>query len=171
MKSVIFKTGILLLLLSTLSACFAGAGPAPEKKRTTFAVAYRALPPEPVYGRLSMVRLPEPAPSAEMPVSDSPRMLPVMHLELKNVTMSEAAQALAETARYRSYCDPNLASRRVSFNSLGTIDELAQNLARSNSVSVSVDHANREVKVLAYQVKPQLLTTEVSANEHNQPHN
>lgn len=171
MKQGVLKVCISLACLAALGACSSGAGPAPEKSRKTFAVAYRTLPPEPVYGRLRLVHLPEPLPSAEKPLSDSPRMLPVMHLELKNVTMQQAAQALAETARYRSYCDPALSSRKVTFNSLGTIDELAQSLARANNISVLVDHAGREVKVLAYQVQPQLLNTEVSANEHNQPLN
>ncbi len=169
------KTRFNIVLAMTLLLLIGNAGcagrKAPDKSRRTFGIAYRQLPPEPVYGRLRLAHLPDPLPTSQKPLSDAPRMLPVMHLELKNVSMRQAAEALAETARYSSYCDPELATRLVNFNSLGTIDELAQGLARANAVAVSVDHSIREVRITNKEVKPILFNTEVSGNEHDQSNN
>jgi hypothetical protein len=62
-------------------------------------------------------------------------------------------------ARYSSYTTPSLATRKVSFKNLGTIDELARIIEREGKVKVVVDHENREVRLLsAHAEAPRLLS-------------
>lgn len=141
------------LALIILTAC----GPAvkewePSKAKTRVSsVAFRQLPPEPVYNTVRWVHLPEPLPSRELPLSDAPQIRPVFHMQLKNVTLEEAAHLLAASVRYGSYCASSIAKKRVSINALGTTDELAAQIASQARVDIYVDHVNQQVRVLARQ--------------------
>jgi hypothetical protein len=51
-------------------------------------------------------------------------------------------------ARYSSYTTPSLATRKVSFKNLGTIDELARIIEEKEHIKVVVDHDTKEVRFL-----------------------
>ncbi len=149
------------------AACFmlavtllVGCGPTskewePDKKEPmVFDVAFRQLPPEPVYNRQRWVHLPEPLPSKELPDSSAPLIQPVFHMDLKNVTLEEAAKSLALTSRYTSYCASTIASQKISINSLGTTSELAEQISRKANVHVVVDDVNKEIRFMAGAAQP-----------------
>jgi hypothetical protein len=119
-----------------------------KKKPVVFDVATRQLPPQPVYNRLTWVRPPEVLPDAEVPASEG-LIRPVFHLSLKKVSVEEATASLASSMRYSSYVASTLASKKISIEALGTVDELAQALSYEVDADVVVDHEGREIRVLA----------------------
>lgn len=147
-----FLTAALVLGLS--AAMLASCAPTakewePDKDKVhVFSVAFRQLSPEPVYSRTRWVHLPAPLPARELPQSSAAEMRPVFYMQLRQATLDQAAQALARTALYDSYCASSLAKERISISSLGTTDELAQLIAARAGVDVYVDHANHQVRIL-----------------------
>jgi hypothetical protein len=67
---------------------------------------------------------------------------------MKKATLEETAKILASMARYSSYTSPSLAKQKFSFESLGTIDELARIIGDKAGIKVVVDHDNKEVRFL-----------------------
>lgn len=132
----------------------AGCGPTlkewePDTKSTRiYTVAFRQLPPEPVYNRLRWVHLPEPLPPRELSASASPNLEPVFSVQLRNVTLEEAAKALAQAAHYDSFCLSSIAKQRVTLNSLGTLPELAEQLGEKAGVHVTIDPWSRQIRFL-----------------------
>ncbi|MBX7139296.1 MAG: hypothetical protein K1X83_15080 [Oligoflexia bacterium] len=137
----------LIVSLATLAGCAVENQWKPDQKKKIYGMSYRQHAPQPVYSRLRWVRPPEVIPAHELPGSSAPRLTPVVHLELKNATLKQAADSLAATARYTGVCAPEVATQKISFNALGTIDELARNLGLSAGVQVAVDHDSRTVTV------------------------
>lgn len=140
------KRSILIIAISLLSAAL---GCVPADKGQHYLVSERQIAPEPVYNRVMMARPPEVLPAREVNYEGSPKLLPVIHLELKNVTLETIAQTLAGSARYHSYTAASIAKKKLSIDSLGTIDELANTISNKAGIYVSVDHINREVRFLA----------------------
>lgn len=128
-----------------------------KKQRTVFSVAHKQVGDEPVYNRLRWTHLPSTLPSESLPNKVGPSIMPVFHLHLKNDSLDKAAQALASTARYKSYCASTIASKKITLERLGTIDELAVELEKAAGVKVVVDHETKEVRLLANSVDPKLL--------------
>jgi len=163
-------SGITAILLVLALSC--GCGPAgkqwkPGRQRRGYNMTERQLAPEPVYNRLRWVHLPYTTPPAEAGSAAGVRYMPVVHLELSNATLQEAASTLASIARYSSFCASPLANRRISINALGTIDELGASIASAENIEVIIDHNAREVRFLQRQLKPAFADNEVS-NEHQQ---
>jgi hypothetical protein len=120
----------------------------------TYHVAHRQLAPDPVYNRLRWVHLPEMYPSMLYKADEErPRYFPVYHFSIKNRPLCHAASQLAGTARYSSYCSSILRSEKITVETLGTIDEIAEAIEAANAiVRVIVDHENREVRFLTNSV-------------------
>ena len=118
----------------------------PETERRAFAVAPRQLAPEPVYNRLRWVHPPDVLPSREIAQNAAPVILPVIHLDLKNSTLDQAAAALASSSRYSSFCASSIANRRISISKLGTIDELANEIEAVAKIRVQVDHQGHALR-------------------------
>lgn len=137
------------LALICTAGCSSTKKAEPYKERKFFGVTFRQLPPEPVYNRLRLAFLPEPLPSYELPQARTTSILPIFHLELKGTTLEQAGRIIANMARYTSYTSSVIASRKIDFNGLGTMDELAEQLSEKTATNIVVDHANREVRVLA----------------------
>ncbi len=130
-----------------------------EKPVKQYVAATRQNSPAPVYNRVTMVRPPEVLPPRDINYDGAPRVLPVIHLDLKGVTLETVAQTLAGSARYRSYCAAAIANRKFTIDALGTIDELADSISKRANVYVSVDHVNKEVRFLQNTKKsPRLYT-------------
>ncbi|MCB0331916.1 MAG: hypothetical protein KDD55_00385 [Bdellovibrionales bacterium] len=143
-KGVSFLTLALLLL--------PGCAATPESRKVpeVHSIAHRQLPPEPVYNRLRWVEPPEVMPKRDRQFTDTrPLVLPVFHLSLEDSTLKEASLVLAGTSRYHSYCSSKIADQKISLQSLGTIDELAQLIASQANIRVIIDHTNKEVRFLA----------------------
>lgn len=154
---------------SVLVAGAIGCGPTSsvEKPRKEFLVTTRQHAPEPVYNRVTMARVPEVLPAREVVYDNAPRVLPVIHLELKGVTLETVSQTLAGSARYRSYCAASIANKKFSIDALGTIDELADIISKKANVYVSVDHVNREVRFLPSRKQtPRLYTNDSAKGAH-----
>lgn len=147
-----------LLLKRLLSACTAcsllaivgcSAKVSPDSERKVFGVSVRKWEPQPVYKRTRLVHLPAPIPVAQNLKSSAPLMLPVIHFELTDSTLEEAAKLLGGTARYASYCASSIADQRITLTALGTVDELARKIGKIAKIQTVVDHHNREVRFLA----------------------
>lgn len=146
------------LMVFSLSACVTGPKPyEPDSKehRTLFMPVYRTAGPEPVYARTRWVHPPEVLPERESSSSatrssyeGTPTIQPVYRLSMKKATLEETAKILASMARYSSYTSPSLAKQKFSFESLGTIDELARIIGDKAGIKVVVDHENKEVRFL-----------------------
>lgn len=136
-----------VITVAVLGSGCSSSAPA-DKPVKQFLTTTRQLAPEPVYNRVTMARPPEVLPVREVMYEGAPRVLPVIHLDLKGVTLETVAQTLAGSARYRSYCAAAIANRKFSIDALGTIDELADSISKKANVYVSVDHVNREVRFL-----------------------
>lgn len=121
----------------------------PTYERKYFGVAVRRNAPEPVYNRIRYAYAPEPVPNREViPVSNT-RLSPIFQFDLDKVSLEQAARVLASTARYTSYTSSVIARRKVTLNTLGTIDEIADAIAKQAGIRVIIDHDNREVRFLA----------------------
>lgn len=112
--------------------------------------------PEPVYSRTRWGHLPSVLPEREMPGTESrmaavggEALRPVFHLQLKNSSLEETARVLAALSRYSSYTAPSIASKKLTIENLGTVDELAALISKKAEVQVLVDHENKEVRFLA----------------------
>ena len=134
-----------------LSGSFVGCSrrTAPDSERKVFGVSVRKYDPQPVYKRTRLVHLPAPIPVAQNYKSTAPLMLPVIHFELTDASLEEAAKILGETTRYRSYCASSIADQHITLTALGTVDELARKIAKIAKIETVVDHHNREVRFLA----------------------
>ncbi len=138
----------MMALCSLLGAC----GPTtqewtPAKKPKAYLVSYRQTAPQPTYNRLTWVNSPDVLPSKELPQRPGERIMPIFHLELKNTPVDEAALVIAGTSRYTSTCSSSDCKHKVSLNTLGTTDELAEELAKKSGMHVIVDHDNGEIRV------------------------
>jgi len=148
----------LTLLAVALVGCVKGPKPyeADSKKgRTIFMPSYQAAAPAPTYSRTRWGQLPEVVPARELEGDNgdsshdtAPALRRVFQLNIKNGTLEETARVLGAMARYSSYTTPSLATRKVSFQSLGTIDELARIIGEKEQIKVVVDHENKEVRFL-----------------------
>ncbi len=120
-----------------------------EKKRfQTFSMATRQLPPEPAYASTRWVRPTQVTPSRETPGNKVEPILPVVHYKVTDTPLCEAALVLAATTRYRSYCSSRLSGEKLSFEGLGTLDELAIEIAMLSGAEIIVDHSRGEIRFL-----------------------
>ena len=72
----------------------------------------------------------------------------MFQFEAENSTFDEVALILANTAKYSAHCDPDIANKKVSIITLGTIDEIAKEIENETGITVNIDHKNKEVRFL-----------------------
>lgn len=142
-----------LMIISALSLCgcsiFSSPEAPPKKDPEIYQVAFRQLPPEPVYNRVKVVQLPSSYPARLKPHSKAAELEPQVKLKLKNNTLEQAGTALASLGNYQSYTASALAKQRVSLDAYGTLEEVAQQLALKSGAHIVIDHPNREIRILA----------------------
>jgi hypothetical protein len=137
-----------LLTIPLLSLIACSSSQVEPKSVKTYSIATRQLPPEPAFVSTRWVRPPQVYPSkTTQSKSATPKVYPVMHLKLNNSTYKNAAMVLAAPLNYRSYCSESLAKRRITIDSLGTVDELASKIEALSGMKVIVDHNEREVRI------------------------
>lgn len=132
----------LVLALITLQGCYSSIN-SPE-----YLTATRTTAPQPVYNRVFLARPPEVLPTSKISNKGSQRVEPVYQLQASSETVENVAKQLAKACRYRSYTAASVADKKITVETLGTVDELADTIGREAGVYVSVDHANRELRVL-----------------------
>lgn len=142
-----------LLIATLICASISGCSATPEAgtddfRQRTFAVATRQLPPEPPYNRLRWVHLPETLPS-ELPPAPQASLETVLEFEVRNIPLEEAAQILAASSRYSSFTASTVAGSKVSLRTLGTLEEIADQLAAQAGARAFVDHSDRALRFVA----------------------
>jgi hypothetical protein len=138
------------LIVVALSVFLLGCSkPKPKlKEPEVYSVAFRKLPPDPVYNPVRTTHLPQTMPGF-LPPEPGPIYLEKNYkISVKNVSLEEVVKGFAASNGYSSYTASTIAKKKVSFNSYGTIDQIAQELASKIGVEVAVDHNNREFRVL-----------------------
>ena len=151
-KSNLAKLAVAALAAVWCTACITTEDPgkhAKKNKYQVYSVATQQTLAEPVYNPHRFVRPPETLPPRALPPQAAAVIMPVLQLELKNVKLNEAAQLIGKAVRYRSYCASPVANKVISINSVGTVDELAQQLAQLAGANQLVDHQNRELRFFA----------------------
>ena len=146
--SGIGKTSIACAALVACAVSGCSSSSTPDIAPKTYKVAFRQVPPQPVYNRVSFVPLPEPMPSRELPASTAGRISPMVHLDLKNATLEEASSVLAAVSRYSSFTSSSIAKQRITLNMLGTIEELGERISNEAGIKVVIDHDTRQVRFL-----------------------
>lgn len=147
MKPVL--TLAILSVLPGLIACTNYERPTVKKDMPAYTIATRQLPPEKPYSMTRWVRPPQVLPPRQAPVrASSSYISPVVHYKVTDISLKEAALVLAATTRYRSYCSSLIADQRLTLDSLGTIDELAEEIETLAGIDVIIDHDSKEVRFL-----------------------
>lgn len=143
------KVATSFLVIATLMVNFSGCSTSSTlPAERAFLTTYRQSPPEPVYYRVFMARPPEIIPEAGSSSKETTSVrgaIPVVQLQLENVTLEEACGVLATTARYECLVSQSLSERKISIQGQGTIEELASKLAQKAQVTVFVDNELREI--------------------------
>lgn len=140
-------SAVAILASGALLGCEKPVAPPPEP---TYRVAMRQLPPKPTYHRLRWVQLPETMPyNADQLGDEVPAISPIISIDLNDSTLEEAARVLAATGRYSSYCAGAIAKQKISIKAVGTLDEIAAEIAKRAHIDTSIDHENHEVRFLA----------------------
>ncbi len=129
-----------------------------ERKVHIFAV--RQLPQPLVYNRVKTVHLASPLPSREKHPVSNKIITPVFQFEAEDSTLGEVVMILANTAKYSAYCDKQLENIKISLITLGTVEEIANEIEKDAGITVDVDHVNKEIRFLANHSKERLLKGE-----------
>lgn len=146
-KTILTRTAAAALVIASLFGC--SRHTVEDTERKVFGVTVRRYDPQPVYKRTRLVHLPAPIPVARNYRNSAPLILPVIHFELTDASLEEAARILGETSRYSSYCASSVADKHITLTALGTVDELAKKIAKVAEIETVVDHHNREIRFLA----------------------
>ena len=150
----------LQLAMAVLGVALNGAAgcapaPAPVKPKVEYYYpAYRQLPPEPVYSRLTWSNLPQPA--AQPPREKGPYLSPVILFELGDSTLQEAVEAISQTIGYQWSFPPDAAKRHVRVKMKGSVGEILNEISRQANVETEIDHEARIVRVIDRSTVPQL---------------
>lgn len=140
MSSALLKSLPVVLLLGACSL------PKDEVIVEYYKPAYRQLPPEPVYGRMTWSMAPQPIrPKAR---ENSPFLMPNMVFTMPSAKFGDAVQTLAQSIGYGWEVDPELEGKRVAINTEGSVDEIAAVLEKQVGGSIYLDHENRIVRAV-----------------------
>lgn len=135
-----------ILPLAFLLFCGCSSSVSREKKVEFYPVAYRQLPPEPVYSRTTWSNLPAPIPG-QARTDGSPYISPQIGANLYDSTLEEAIQVIARTIGYRWECPPAAAQRRVSVKQSGSVEEVLGAVERQAGVHAEIDRSQRVIRV------------------------
>lgn len=141
-----FKNVGKLILLGTALTISACSSKPKEEPYFPLPPQVRQLPPEPVYNQLTWSHLPQPTPVA----SNTERariMSPVLHLDLKDVSLKEAIGALAQTIGYQATVPDDVAEKRVTVSTQGTAERLLSDISSNADVRAELDRQNRVIRV------------------------
>lgn len=159
-----------LLLTLAFVGC-SSSEPKPAKETyLAFEPVNRQFAPETAYGRIRFSHPPNPVTLGTRPAADRPVLNPVMHLQMKNVSLEAVVQELARSVRYSSYCVSTLAKQRVTIDAIGTFAELIERVREVSGADIVVDETIKSVRVFeARAVTPRLYEGE-SEHEYQSNH-
>ncbi len=116
--------------------------------------SYRQSAPDPVYSRLMWSHLPEPVKPRTK--SDAPLILPELFVELKDVNVDEAIEAVAQTMGYGWENSGAGSSGRISIHMEGTVEEIVSEIGRKSNLSFDLDHEKKLIKLANKRTEPKL---------------
>ena len=130
-------------LVLAFAAC---SEPRPHPPIDYYPAAFRQLPPEPVYGRVTWSHLPEPfKPRVH---DNAPLLLPTMTFEFPRSTLGETVQALAQALGYTWSYPEDAAKRPIAIKMTATAEEILNEIGRQAQVYGVFDHDQRVVRVI-----------------------
>lgn len=139
-----------LTSLVSLMACSSK----PVYKIEYYQPAYRQSPPEPVYNRMVWSHLPAPIrPKAR---NDAPLLLPDVFVELKNATLDEAVEALAQTMGYRWEYPGVTSKSRINIHMEGDVETILGEIRKQSEVPLLMDHDRRMIRLADKNTQPRL---------------
>ena len=150
MKQALKHIALGILSVSALSAC-AKEDPQPVEY---YDVAFRQLPPAPVYSRVMWSQLPHPVkPKVQ---NTAPLLLPVVDFEMPQTTLGEAVEALAQAMGYRWHYPSGASGRKIAIRMSGSVEEVLAEITRQAGVQGVMDHEKRIVMILDEEMVPRL---------------
>jgi hypothetical protein len=148
------RTNILLGGLLGCSMLLEACGGAPIYKVVQYQPAYRQEAPQPVYSRLMWSHLPEPVKPRTRP--DAPLMLPDVFVELKDVTVDEAVEALAQTMGYRWENSVGASGPRISVHMEGNVEEILGEIKAKSNMPLELSHEDKVIRLADKRLIPSL---------------
>jgi len=76
-----------------------------------------------------------------------PLLMPVINVDLPNSNLAEAIEAIAQTIGYEGKYPPEVAEKKVSIKSEGTVLEILHEIGQQADVVAGLDNENRVVYV------------------------
>ena len=152
-------TRLMLLTFGSIAAAVSGCSYSPRAEVVKYDVAARQTAPEPVYSRVTWSHLPEPSPPrarAREDLKNVPLFRPVVSFELRQTSLGEAVQSLAQTIGYDWSFPKELARRKVKVRTVGTVEEVLKEIDRQAGVKSEIDHEHRIVRVIDTRTEPKL---------------
>lgn len=141
------------LLLGACSGGFAGSKSKIEYQH--YRPVVRQLPPEPVYSRLTWSHPPKPIPHE--PEEVEPVYLPFSaQYEFKSATLEEALNGAAQSIGYEARYTKLIASRPVSIELEGTLEEFLKELCKQTGTVARISTYERWIELVDDAVAPGL---------------
>ena len=140
-----------VVVTTGLSSC---SSKKPLYKIEYYKPSYRQSAPDPIYSRLMWSQVPEPVKPRTK--SDAPLILPELFVELKDVNVDEAVEAVAQTMGYGWENSGAGSSGRISVHIEGTIEEIISEIGRKSNLSFNLDHERRMIKLADRKTQPTL---------------
>jgi hypothetical protein len=140
---------VLIAMLFAFPGCYAGCLPpkANAKKFIIVPPAKRQAPPDPVYSRLTW----EHEGSSVPPVSDeaptAPMLSPTFQFKVNKATLEQTIKVLAQKVGYGYDVPAVVASRIITIQTSGNVEEIVDKVAQLGHVRSVVDHEARIIKI------------------------
>ncbi len=148
------RTAILVAGLFGATTLMQACSSTPVYRVVKYQPAFRQEAPQPVYSRLMWSHLPEPIKPRTR--AEAPLMLPEVFVELKNVTVDEAVEAIAQTMGYRWDSSGIASGSRISIHREGTVEEIILEIKAKTNLPLELDHENRVIRLADKRLLPSL---------------
>lgn len=148
------RINVLLTSLLGVSVLMQACGGAPIYKVVQYQPSYRQEAPQPVYSRLMWSQLPEPIKPRSR--AEAPLMLPEVFVELKDVTVDEAVEALAQTMGYRWENSGMASGPRISVHMEGNVEEILGEIKAKSNMPLELSHEDKVIRVADKRLIPSL---------------
>ncbi|MDD2942235.1 MAG: hypothetical protein PHC51_04630 [bacterium] len=125
-----------------------------EVTREYYPVVHKRTLPEPVYGRMMWSHLSQPTPIRNK--NTAPFLLPTVEFDLRNSSVAETIESLAQALGYRWSYPPEVGTRKVSILMEGTVEEILAEISRQGNIVGEFDHEQRVLRVIDSRMQPQL---------------
>ena len=145
-KSLLNKSLIAIIALS-VAGCSSSK---PVEEIEIYTYAGHQLPAEPVNSKLMWAQPERPLPLRYR--SDAPLLKPEYRYVMKKVTLDKAITQLRKSSGYKISYPTSESKKKVSIDTIGTVDLAASTLAEQVGLKAEVDHSIKEI-ILTYAAK------------------